>query len=253
MSYHAQYDAYHLLNDNEKWAFDGMIEAIANAETSVTLPTRDLSSLSNSEITQLFSNAWAAIRFDHPEFVWMTKGYGNNNDYERWDGYDEQTKFVVQFSYNELADNPELHQKEFEDAAERFLNRVRQEGSILAMEQYIFEYFKTSVKYENSSLDQTAYAALVNKRTVCAGVTLAVNYIFKRLGIPSYYLIGNTSGGSHAWNAVKIDGNWYYLDATPATDNTLTQNSYNSYFNVPYGQEFWATVDYDTFPASRFN
>ena len=36
----------------------------------------------------------------------------------------------------------------------------------------------------------------------------------KQMGIPCTLVMGKTDNVSHAWNAVKLDGNWYYIDVT---------------------------------------
>ena len=36
----------------------------------------------------------------------------------------------------------------------------------------------------------------------------------KAAGLDVIYITGNVDDGLHAWNLVKIDGNWYHLDNT---------------------------------------
>ena len=70
---------------------------------------------------------------------------------------------------------------------------------------------------------------------VCAGYAFALQYLLMRAGIQSYYVVG-IAGENHAWNLAKIDGKWYYVDAT--WDDPLNNGSddpyspYYSYFNI---------------------
>jgi len=58
------------------------------------------------------------------------------------------------------------------------------------------------------------YGALIEQSAVCEGYARAAQLIFELCDVPSYYVVGDTPGGGHAWNLVQIDGNWYQLDTT---------------------------------------
>lgn len=49
---------------------------------------------------------------------------------------------------------------------------------------------------------------MTNLQKRCAKVLLDRN------GVETTYIRGNTSGGSHGWNLVKLNGEWYHLDVT---------------------------------------
>ncbi len=57
------------------------------------------------------------------------------------------------------------------------------------------------------------YGALVDGEAVCEGYALAYQYLLMRAGIPAMYVTGY-SREDHAWNAMQLDGQWYYADAT---------------------------------------
>ena len=63
-------------------------------------------------------------------------------------------------------------------------------------------------------ISYTAYGALVNRTSVCAGYALAYERLMDQVGIPCEYVTGMTTRGSHAWNIVQIDGEWYHVDVT---------------------------------------
>ncbi len=60
----------------------------------------------------------------------------------------------------------------------------------------------------------TAYGALVNGRAVCDGYSKAYQYLLYQVGILSHVATGTGNGGGHAWNLVRLDGDWYYTDLT---------------------------------------
>lgn len=55
---------------------------------------------------------------------------------------------------------------------------------------------------------------LNNKTGVCQGYSVTFYIFMKQMGIPCTLVMGKTDTVSHAWNAVKLDGNWYYIDVT---------------------------------------
>lgn len=63
--------------------------------------------------------------------------------------------------------------------------------------------------------DQTAYSALVEKQTVCAGYANALKLMLDKMGIPNHTKMGTITGGElHLWNIVELDGQWYHVDPT---------------------------------------
>ena len=81
----------------------------------------------------------------------------------------------------------------------------------------------------NAALDldiyHSAYGFLKNNIAVCAGYTLTYSYLMKQLGIECEYV--GSDDMEHAWNKVKIDGNWYNVDIT--YDNADYYDAENTY------------------------
>ena len=109
-------------------------------------------------------------------------------------------------------------------------------GSDYEKELYLHDVLVNKVTYTSSKLEeQNGYTTLVDGKGVCAGYAFALQYLLMRAGIQSYYVVGYARE-NHAWNLAKIDGEWYYVDAT--WDDPLYNGSddpyspYYSYFNI---------------------
>lgn len=76
--------------------------------------------------------------------------------------------------------------------------------------EYDMRYYSGSMPY----VSYTAYGALVNRTSVCAGYALAYERLMDQVGIPCEYVTGMTTNGYHAWNIIQIDGEWYHVDMT---------------------------------------
>jgi len=86
----------------------------------------------------------------------------------------------------------------------------------------IYDYICSNVTYDYANLENdahklkyTAYAALVNKTSVCQGYATLFYRLALTAGLDCRYISGVTDdGGRHGWNIVKINGRYYNLDAT---------------------------------------
>lgn len=118
-----------------------------------------------------------------------------------------------------------------EKVAEILANNIKPDMSDVQKEYAIFDYIvkNTAYDYKNYKkgtvplVDGSAYGVLVNKLGVCEGYAEAVKLLMKKVGIECRIVSGNADDGSadwrnewgnHAWNIVKIDGNYYHVDAT---------------------------------------
>lgn len=92
-------------------------------------------------------------------------------------------------------------------------NQVR---SYSKEEQYewIYDYILEHVSYDYTYNNKTAYAALTEGSTICGGYSSLFYAFAKELGLSCRIAYGNTTGGYHAWNLVKLNGEWYYTDST---------------------------------------
>ena len=161
--------------------------------------------MKNSEVKNVIS----AVYHDHPELFWLDNGY----TYQ----YDENEICVqITLSFNETANNIEEHKQIFEEKAIDLIKKANTKPTDYGKEKYVYNYIIKNTKYDTAaSLNQSPYSALVNGKSVCAGYARAFQYIMMELGIPTYYCTGESEG--HAWNIVKLDGGYYNVDLTWAT------------------------------------
>jgi len=80
--------------------------------------------------------------------------------------------------------------------------------------QKIYDYITANVTYDHNmtkgDLTYTAYSALINKTSVCAGYANLFYKMATDAGLDARYITSNT----HAWNIVRVGDKWYNLDAT---------------------------------------
>ena len=74
---------------------------------------------------------------------------------------------------------------------------------------------------------KTARDVFQNRSADCAGIAEAFYVMCRKNKIPVRYCIGWCEAGCHAWNRVKINGKWYYVDCT--MERYLSRKLYRYY------------------------
>jgi hypothetical protein len=107
----------------------------------------------------------------------------------------------------------------------------------------IYDWITKNIKYEQRSVHQNAeldttlrqepYNVIVRKKAVCMGYAKLVKAMCYSAGIEAVVIEGmakNVYGAlernEHAWNAVRINNNWYLLDATWDSGSFATAKQY---------------------------
>lgn len=78
----------------------------------------------------------------------------------------------------------------------------------------IHDWVVERVDYDHSLQKYTAYEALTTGKAVCQGYALLMYNMLTKAGIDNVIAAGTVNTGEHAWNIVKLDGQWYHIDAT---------------------------------------
>lgn len=88
----------------------------------------------------------------------------------------------------------------------------------------INEWIKNNVSYDTTYKNQSSYNAIFNRKATCNGYAMLFNKIAKASGLESKVIIGKAKNAPHAWNAVKVNGVWYFVD--PTWNDTTGFNKY---------------------------
>lgn len=149
----------------------------------------------------------SAVYNDHPELFWLDTSYACKHR-----GNGQCVEIDLQF--NRTAGNLEKENASFEQAAGEIISQASGFASDYDKECYVHDTLLRNIEYVRSAeMNQSAYSALVNGRTVCAGYARAFQYIMQQLGVPCYYCVGY-AGEDHAWNIIKLEEDYYNVDLT---------------------------------------
>ncbi len=208
------YPYYEMLNNNEKAVYkQAYANAIEYSKTFVPTETIDTASI---------INVMSALNYDHPELFYLD----NSFQYK----YTKNGKIVqIILQFNSTYNNIEEATTAFNRNANTIIENAKKLSNNYEKEKYVYEALISKISYsESSSINQSAYSALVNGKTVCAGYAKAFQYIMTELGIPTYYVVGKASSSNHAWNIVKLEDGYYNVDVTWGDTSPINY----TYFNV---------------------
>lgn len=170
--------------------------------------------------TEDVKTVFEAVYNDHPELFWLETGYSCQ--------YLKNGRCVeITLQYNRTANKLESAKEQFEAEANAILKNAKTLASNYEKEKYVHDALLTNTEYDmGAGMNQSAYSALVNKESVCAGYARAYQYLLQQLGIPCYYCTGY-SGGDHAWNIVQLEDGYYNVDVTWDDTTPATYDYFN--------------------------
>lgn len=194
-----------------------------------------LSNEEGSTDRELLRRAFKQVFYENPQFFYLNEGYWRKHSGSSLTG-------IIPMYYEPLKEAGTLEKCEatFQAAVEKALKQV--EGVTDPVEQLLILHdfliqknlYNWEIAADHENWDpwwaRTAYGAMTGD-CVCKGYTLAYKLLLNRLGLHSAIAVNGT--GSHLWNLVELDGEWYHIDVTMDSPfPTLSGRCRHEYFLV---------------------
>lgn len=215
---------YSNLDEQEKRAYNAILSEVYSMPESIRIPRIDSIQL---------DNVFWALLCDNPDLFFVgrcctltTSPLGTTCAVDYTIGKDEYESMKAQL----------------EEVCDGVIASLKNPDDQWLTELEIHDYIINNCEYKmtkNDYLCSSAYGALVTKEAACEGYSRAAKLLLDRAGIESEVLCGistdkDGSSGNHMWNAVKINGDYYYLDCT--WDDPVSEKGeeveFHTYFNV---------------------
>ena len=227
---------YYQLNQSSKTLYTRLLESYKNRKEKVLCDDLGVS-------TSDLSHVIRAVEYDNPDMF-----YVNFRKYRYSFNEDSGKVYSVLLDYLFSVDDYNKLCSVVENSSRKIISRLSVEGcsdynKILKLHDLIadnVDYFSEALSREGSFewyRSQTILGLLLDKKSVCVGISKAFKYLLNQIGVRSIVVEGtalneNNIKEGHAWNIVKIDGSSYHIDMT--WDIAISKNrlrSYN-YFNL---------------------
>ncbi len=202
--------------------YDSILEGLHNGREQIKV------SITNEK---LISEIVEAVVLDNP-MIYYLDGYVYSQN--RMLGNSILLPNYVQ-SYEEMENNSHLIFVE----RDKIVNRV-QSGQAWDKLLSLHDILCKNIKYEDYGYySHTVYGVIFNKKGVCDGISKTFKLCCDEFGIECIVVRGTAKSEyesnvfeSHAWNKVKLNGNWYNIDVT--FDTTISQMDFvrHDYFMV---------------------
>lgn len=215
---------YRELDNIEKHAYNEIITHIYDMPESIEIPDID-----TKQLDRIFS----ALLYDNPDLFFVGRKCTLSSEF---------LKTVCSVEYILTKEEYLSQKEELMQVAEGVISSLSVPDDEWQTELEIHDYIVDNCRYKLSEpklVYSSSYGALVNGKAACEGYSKAAKLLFDMAGIESSVVSGiskNFDGeeGAHMWNAVKIDGDFYYLDCTwddPVNDEKKDLKLY-TYFNI---------------------
>lgn len=226
-----RYYAYEILNDMDKQIYERILTALRNFEPEITGFSENLTS---EHVTKLINY----VIYDHPEIFWFQQ----QSTIYTIQPSSAVTK--VEFLYKMTKEEATKRQLQIDEEVKKFTNKIDASLNDYEIALRVYENIIQLIDYDSLGLEEqrndedakekpddlrSIYGVIVNKKAVCAGYAKATQYFLQRYGIECTYI----SNKKHAWNLVRLDGDYYHLDTTWG-DYSNTKESMNTSDEVGY-------------------
>lgn len=213
LSFDPLYYPYYAMLDDKGQHIYRQIYANANDIRQSFAPVEAVTA---GELKHIFE----AVYNDHPDLFWLETAYSGK--------YRRNGQCVeIDLRFNRTVQNLEAAKAAFTQNANTIIAGARGLGSAYEKEVFVHDAIIDKVTYDlNAEMNQSAYSALVNGQTVCAGYARAFQYIMQQLQIPCYYCTG-FAGEAHAWNIIYLQDGYYNVDTTWDDADRKTYNYFN--------------------------
>ena len=211
------------LSEGKQQVYDLFYDALVNFTPEITdFPIE----LTPDDVHRLFES----VMIDHPEIFWFRF---NDDSY-----VDSNGKVVrVELGFRYTKEEAEAATEKIMESIQPFIESINDSMSDFEVVLRAYETLVNLVDYDTLTLDKqdlqtprerrskpdpirTVYGVFVDKKAVCAGYARAFQLILNAVGIESAFV----SSGVHAWNLVKLEGDYYHIDVTWA-DSSNTKAS----------------------------
>ena len=190
------------LNEEEQRVYRELLKGIRAREKDFYLTLSQDDSI---------DRCYHAVLKDHPEIFWV---HNHEKIYKTTYSDSDYCTFTPGYIYTE-SEISEI-QNAMEAGFQEVSSLIPADASDYEKVRIVYTYVIDNTQYQASDDDQSIAGVFWKKEAVWAGYAGAVQYLLERIGVPCIYVDGSTQGSTegHAWNIVKLDGEYYYVDAT---------------------------------------
>lgn len=200
--------AYESLDTQEQIWYEEIEQALGEMTDTVKLSTEPIGQgLDEQDIDRIFQ----CVLIDHPE-IFYTTGY----TYTKYSRGDRTVGIDFAGTYSLPVEEAVNKAEEIRGRASEWLSDIPSDASEYDKVKAVYEKIIFSTDYDlNASDNQNIASVFLGNSSVCQGYAKATQYLLNHLGVMCTLVQGTVdTGEAHAWNLVRVEGDYYYVDTT---------------------------------------
>ena len=191
--------SYGQLPEEVQEVYEQLCAGIAERKNKVTVRAKEQDHI---------GRALTAVINDHPEFFWLTGSASMS-------GFEGLGIWRVSLEFNISEEEIDGTEEAIRQAAQEYLASLSEGASEYEKVKAAYEFIIFRTDYSLDSFqDQNIQSVFLYHNSVCAGYARAFKYLLDQAGVWCGVVEGyiTDTGAGHAWNIVRIDGIYTYVD-----------------------------------------
>lgn len=188
-----------LINEKQK-AYDSIVESLLKVEPIATFNPIEVNYMDIGDL--------------------VNKAVDNNPSIFYYQSVTTYSDGTINFKYNDNTQTILDKKKKIDVEVDRIIKTtIKKDMSDLEKVKQIHDYLVMTVAYDTRTKDipKDSYGVdgtFFNKIAVCDGYTKSMQLLLNKVGVETLFVAGTSKGVNHSWNIVKVDGEYYHVDAT---------------------------------------
>lgn len=210
------YYAYHTLDESGRKLYMELLIILMARQENVTVSTIDAEQL---------NHVFTCVMHDHPELFYVD-GY----QYTKYTVGDRITRISFYGTYSMTKEEIALNQEKIDDFVSLCFSEMPQTEDEYVKVKYLYDFLINQTEYDKEAPNnQNICSVFIEKRSVCQGYAKALQYLMQKAGMVSALITGYTQQEGHAWNLVRVNGAYYYIDTTWGDASYTFEDGESSY------------------------
>lgn len=200
--------AYESLDAQEQVWYQEIEQALGSMDDTIKLSTEPLEQgMDEQDIDKVFQ----CVLIDHPE-IFYTTGY----TYTKYSRGEKTVGIDFAGTYDLTKEEAAERADAIRSVTTQWLSHMDENASEYDKVKAVYETIIFSTNYDLGAADnQNIASVFLGGASVCQGYAKATQYLLNHLGVMCTLVQGTVdTGEAHAWNLVRVDGEYYYVDTT---------------------------------------
>ena len=220
--FESPYTGFASLDEEEQQVFLFIADKLQNLENEMDLGPYDID-------VQRVIKVCQALDVDFPEFFWYN---AYSYTYNEMSGKIKKLTFTLNYDLEDIA----RRQEAMDRYVDTVVGQITEDMDDYTRVKLVHDYIIRNTDYDLETPDnQNICSVMIEGKGVCAGYAKTMTLILNKAGVVTSTVYGKTiTGEPHAWNLVKVEDQYYYIDTTWDDPNYVGEEAFRDFVDYTY-------------------